>query len=175
MLPRQTILNGVMSYLSDEVIVQNKRFLLGIMVALMLVVAIFGFSTQSGTESNQLSLSITDKVIKELEARGVLPEPSSEDRLNVNLVIRKVAHGTLYGLLAAMVFGVVLGIVNARSRKPWRAVVYTLVLVLLIACVDEWRQNFTGRHGTPVDVGIDMVGAVVGILIIAIYSRCRRT
>lgn len=154
---------------------QNKRLIFGIMMALMLMVAIFGFSTQSGTESNRLSLSITDKVIQELEVRGVLPEPSSDDRLNVNLILRKVAHGTLYGLLAAMVFGVVLGIVNARSRKSWRAVVYTLVLVLLIACADEWRQNFTGRHGTPVDVGIDMVGAVVGVLIISVNSRCRRT
>ena len=70
-----------------------------------------------------------------------------------DLLLRKLAHLTEYAILGAL-------LVRA-TRSPWLA----LVLAALYATSDEIHQRFVeGRHGAPLDVAIDTVGALAGIL-----------
>jgi len=63
-----------------------------------------------------------------------------------DLVLRKLAHMTEYGLLWWF---------WARAVGPRAA----LAITLGYAATDEYHQTFVeGRHGTPVDVAIDAVG-----------------
>ena len=77
-----------------------------------------------------------------------------------DLVLRKLAHLSEYALL---------GFLLARAvRRPAVAV----VLAAGYAATDEVHQTFVeGRHGAPLDVAIDTVGALVGVLVWLRWSR----
>ena len=72
-------------------------------------------------------------------------------------VLRKGAHMTEYGILASL-------LLRATASYGW-----AFALAVAYACTDELHQHFVrGRHASPVDVGIDAVGALVGLAV------CRR-
>lgn len=67
-------------------------------------------------------------------------------------VLRKCAHMTEYAILAILL---------ARAARSY---VWAFPLAVAYAASDEFHQTFVrGRHGTPVDVAIDAVGALVGL------------
>ena len=69
-------------------------------------------------------------------------------------VLRKCAHVTEYAILAVLL---VRATGSARSA---------LLLTVAYACTDELHQHFVqGRHGTPIDVGFDTVGALIGLAV----------
>ena len=69
-------------------------------------------------------------------------------------VLRKLAHLAEYALLGALV-------VRACRRAG-----LAVVLATLYAVTDEAHQAFVeGRHGAALDVAIDAVGALAGVLL----------
>ena len=69
-------------------------------------------------------------------------------------VLRKCAHMTEYALLAALLY-------RAFERR-----VPAFLAALAYAVSDEVHQHFVhGRHATPVDVAIDAVGILAGLLV----------
>src|SRR5262249_8456194 len=81
----------------------------------------------------------------------------------VHLLIRKLAHLTEYGILAWLFYrarGDTQGVWNFH----WARVVTAGVLI--IATIDELHQHFVpSRVGSPIDVMIDLTGAVIALLI----------
>jgi VanZ family protein len=76
-----------------------------------------------------------------------------------DLVVRKAAHLTEYAILGAL-------LVRALNRPAAAA-----ALAIAYAATDELHQHFVpGRTGAVVDVLIDAVGVVVGIVL---YRRVR--
>ena len=71
-------------------------------------------------------------------------------------ILRKGAHLTEYAILAVLF---------ARATGSRTA---GLLLTVAYACTDEWHQTFVrGRHGSPVDVGIDAIGALIGLCVLS--------
>jgi VanZ family protein len=69
-------------------------------------------------------------------------------------VLRKCAHMTEYGVLAFLL-----------ARALLRAAP-AFVVGVLYAASDEVHQEFVrGRHASPIDVAIDAVGVVAGLLV----------
>ena len=80
---------------------------------------------------------------------------------DLDLVLRKLAHMTLFG---------------AITLAWWRAAgpVAAVVITLAYAGVDEWHQTFVeGRRGAFSDVAIDALGA--GVASALMVWRLRRT
>ena len=73
----------------------------------------------------------------------------------IDLIGRKILHATEYGLLTFL---------------WWRAVRHppaAFAIAVAYAATDEFHQHFVdGRHGTPVDVGIDALGAAIAFVLI---------
>ena len=96
---------------------------------------------------------------------GVIFAFSSIPSLNSGLgtwdyVLRKGAHMTEYAILAGL-------LIRATGSFAW-----AFGVAVGYACTDELHQTFVrGRHGSPVDVGIDAVGALIGL---AVWRRVRR-
>ena len=68
-------------------------------------------------------------------------------------VLRKCAHVTEYAILAAL-------LLRALGRD-----VPAFLAAVAYAATDELHQHFvSGRHASPVDLGIDTVGVVLGLL-----------
>ena len=88
---------------------------------------------------------------------GVIFAFSSIPSLNSGLgtwdyVLRKGAHMTEYAILAVL-------LVRATGSLAG-----AFMLTVLYAASDEVHQLFVrGRHGSPVDVAIDAVGALIGL------------
>ena len=68
-------------------------------------------------------------------------------------VLRKLAHMTEYAILAVL-------LLRATGSYAW-----AFGLAVAYAATDEFHQLFVrGRHGSPLDVGIDAIGALAGPL-----------
>ncbi|MED4300144.1 VanZ family protein [Geobacillus stearothermophilus] len=86
----------------------------------------------------------------------------------LNFLIRKAAHLTEFGILAALVW-------RALSPKRW-AYAGAWLFATAYAATDEWHQSFEpGRTATPKDVAIDSCGALIALLVVWGCRRWLRT
>lgn len=84
-----------------------------------------------------------------------------------DLILRKIAHIGSYFLLTVLWL-------RALAPHTGRALPWAVAISLLFAISDEYHQTFVeGRHGSPVDVGIDSVG-IAAAAVLARLPRFRR-
>ena len=138
--------------------------ILSILILLMMTV-IFLFSSESREESGDRSHGVTRMVVRLLV--WDYDELSADEQTALldlyHLPIRKLGHLTEYAVLA-MLCG---GFMHALGKGAYA--VYWLIpaaFCLLYAISDEVHQIFSSRGASPVDVGIDFVGAMLGLCII---------
>ena len=97
---------------------------------------------------------------------GVIFAFSSVPSLSTELgtwdtILRKLAHLAEYAVLGVLL-----------DRALGRRLLVAVALAGLYAVTDEVHQLFVeGRHGSPLDVGLDTLGALLGILL---WRRVRR-
>jgi len=90
----------------------------------------------------------------------------------LDLILKKAAHMIEYGILAFLLWR---ALSRGRGTLSWSALVTAFVVSVLYAASDEYHQSFVpGRNGTPVDVGIDAVGALVALLVVGSLGKKRR-
>ena len=149
------------------------------LLTLLWMLVIFLFSAQDGSSSSSLSQFILD----------ILPfwpkEAGGEDSLLFGfLPLRKLAHMAEYAVLGILVFGTLKTEVQRKIAAErqfrrqrgdnkmrlsgfWRIGFYAWLLSVFYAVTDEIHQLFVpGRAGRLLDVGIDGIGAAVGILLV---------
>jgi VanZ family protein len=80
--------------------------------------------------------------------------PSLSTYLGIwDLILRKGAHMTEYAILAALL------------RRATGSYGWAFVLAVAYAASDEFHQTFVrGRHDSPIDAGIDAIGATIGLM-----------
>jgi VanZ family protein len=85
----------------------------------------------------------------------------------VDLIGRKFVHAGEYALLFFLWWRAL------RTVAPrGRAIIYALAIAIGYAATDEFHQQFvSGRHGAPLDVAIDSVGASLAAFVA--YRRGR--
>src|SRR4051794_22905402 len=80
----------------------------------------------------------------------------------IDLVGRKIVHMSEYALLCFLWWRAL-----RTVAPPTRAILLALTIAIAYAVTDEIHQRSVhGRHGTPVDVAIDSVGASVAAFVI---------
>lgn len=86
-----------------------------------------------------------------------------------DLVLRKFAHAAEYVVLAVLIRRAV----RLHGLGAGWAGVAALALTIVYALTDELHQRFVpGRHGALADVGVDALGAALGL---AVISRVRQS
>ena len=104
-------------------------------------------------------MSVLSRFAPPLALMGVIfflsAQPDLDSGLGgLDVVLRKLAHMTEYGLLALLWWRAL------RTRSPLPAT----LIALAYAITDEYHQSFVaGRHGSPVDVLIDAAGIALAI------------
>jgi VanZ family protein len=84
----------------------------------------------------------------------------------LDFVVRKAGHMFVFGVLAVLVWR------PLASSEVRHAMVWSWVLTVAYAASDEFHQSFTaGRHPSPVDVGIDSVGALLFLMALTLWLR----
>jgi VanZ family protein len=135
----------------------------------LLVVLLFISSSQDADRSNVLSLSFAEWVVRVLMRIPAVADGTDPAALllGVNYLIRKIAHFSIFALLAVSLF------FSFWKLRDIRRYPLTLLLVFLCACGDELHQRFTGRDDNILDVGIDMTGVIVALLLIMLIRRAK--
>lgn len=129
---------------------------------------IWNNSLQPAVESAAQSVTVLEKLLPLLSWTGLAEE-------HCHTLVRKLAHLTEFAGLGAAWWLALRG--EDRAAPNTRRVRWGLVLLLclLTAGVDESIQRFVpGRNGQLPDVGIDVLGSVLGWLLAAGLRRCLR-
>lgn len=96
--------------------------------------------------------------------RWLFPDISAQKMQLVHMIVRKTAHFGGYavlGILAARAF------CSSTRRWLWsRWFVWSVVLIIAYAMVDEYHQSFIPtRTGSPVDALIDITGGLAALVL----------
>ena len=138
---------------------------------LVMLSVIFSFSSENGDESGAISESLTGKLVICVDRALSLDMTDEEVELaviNLENGIRKCAHMIEYALLALFV----VIFLYCRKMGLLPALITSEVFVVLIGACDEWNQShIPGRYGSPVDVVIDAVGALIILIIFGLVNR----
>lgn len=144
------------------------RIILSILI-LINFITIFGFSEQNGEQSTGLSRSITLSV---LNTFGDYNEPLTEEQetqvLNVEHIIRKLAHFTIYTILGILL----MSLAETFDFTNKKRLLLSVLIGFLYASLDEFHQSYTpGRTPLFIDVIIDTLGVIVGSLFVLICIK----
>jgi VanZ family protein len=84
-------------------------------------------------------------------------------------MVRKGIHASEYAVLGGLLY-YALGCHARRFRLA--LALLALLLAVSVGGLDEWRQTFIpGRSGRLLDVGIDAMGAGIGLLLIVVWAQ----
>lgn len=112
------------------------------------------------TSTDLFSGAHTGSILATLFAHRLTPEALHA----LNAVFRKCAHLTGYGILGALWFRALRG---ERRGWSWPWMLGAVAIAAAVAGIDEWHQSFVpSRGGTPWDVLLDTVGALMANVII---------
>lgn len=139
------------------------RIILVILILLNFITT-FCFSEQNGVQSGGLSRKVTLTI---LNVFGDYNEPLSDEQEvqvdNVQHVIRKLAHFTIYTILGLLL----MSLAETFEFTNKRRIILSLLIGILYSSLDEFHQSFVpGRTAAVTDVLIDTSGVITGILII---------
>ncbi len=89
----------------------------------------------------------------------------------VDYLSKKTAHLLSYAALASLAYRA-----TRRTWPTWSrggAALVALVLAIAYAVMDEFHQSFSpGRNPSPADVGIDTLGALLGLALALLARSC---
>jgi VanZ family protein len=118
-----------------------------------------------------MSAEHTSRIIGPL-LRWFKPDISDMAIAQIQFIVRKMAHVSEYAILAMLIWRAI------RRGTGWRLGMSILFFVVWVVCAilaasDEFHQSFVpSRSASPIDVMIDISGALVGLAIcVAVGSR----
>ena len=146
----------------------RKRFFhqkLWLAAAIGWMLFIWSNSMQTAAESSQQSSGVLEVLLPLLSWTGLPAELW-------HTLIRKMAHMTEFALLGLFWTASLSSGRSEVSDIDWKSQSVVLVICLLTALVDETIQLFVpGRSGEILDVWIDSMGALMGVVGI-ILAKC---
>ena len=150
---------------------------LSFLPALAMLLIIFSFSAQTGTQSGGLSQAVSQWIVRrwnQLIGGSLAPDIIAAQAKAIEFWVRKAAHMTEYALLC---WSVSLPFF-AWGIRPKLRIPLTPLICAAVAASDEFHQSFVAGRGPSVrDVGIDTLGALcaLGILELIRWVIRRRT
>lgn len=146
----------------------GKRILIIIIfgvLAFAILLAIWFLTSQSGKVSNQESGKLVAVIINWVDKHFSISRDDYFWKFTFNSILRKFAHFMEYMALGA----VICTFFNFALQKCLLSGAIALVLCPTMAYIDEYRQKFIpGRTSRVFDIGVDVVGAAIGILLTTI-------
>ncbi|HEX2945582.1 MAG TPA: VanZ family protein [Clostridia bacterium] len=134
------------------------------------MLAIFILSAQPGNQSGNLSLSVTQLLVRFVSLIVPLNQENiaNPDWLNnFNGLIRECAHGAAYFVLALLAANAL----KKHSLKGLKLILLTLAFCAVYAASDEIHQLFvSGRACELFDFEVDMLGAALSMILFQIVS-----
>ena len=129
-------------------------------------------SKSNGKSADILNIIIADTldVTNDYGITNSHPDDAKIERASalMNTPMRKVMHASVYLVLAFFIM-ILLNIIT-EHKYYWLTILIALVLCVVFAITDEYHQTYVaGRTGQTMDVIIDSIGAIVGLIFYTTY------
>jgi VanZ family protein len=124
------------------------------------------YFTESPAFTGENTASIIRDIVQKLQLKHV--NNISDGFLSWNYIVRKLAHLSVFGVLAFLAW---------KAMYPRRfAWIGAWGIAVLCAILDEWHQSFQPKRTALLsDVVIDACGAALALLFVRIYLRIKRS
>ena len=144
------------------------NILRGILIVLLVLQMwiIFGFSGQDGETSGTISRRITETITRNIKSIQLLKEAEKERALKkIEHCIRKLAHFSLYTVVGFLLMSLM------SKLKQKNKICISLGIGFIYAISDEIHQSFIPER-TPMisDVCIDTCGVITGIVVLIVIQ-----
>ena len=146
----------------------SKKLIIYIILSITCMGIIFYFSSRNTIESNSASKNLIRNVIDKYES--ITGKNINKESLvtKLNYPIRKLAHFSIYFLLGLVVYSLFLH-TNMKHK-----LLFSILTCVVYALFDEIHQLFVlGRTGQVLDVFIDSMGSIIGMLIIKTLTNSK--
>ena len=151
---------------------KNKILLcLSALLVIIWMGVIFMFSETPSDKSNAGSLKISRFIVEKIYCDKNTVEKEKLAK-KFNKPLRKVAHGSVYLILAIFVNSVVC----ITKKKNFICNLISIIFCFIYACTDEFHQMFVLNRSPLIgDVLIDTFGAIIGSLMFNfIYKKIKK-
>ena len=132
-----------------------------IVIYTLLVILTMSYIFSNSLQSSEISNGRSGKIVEFISS--IINNKIPKETLNI--IIRKLAHGTEFAIL-----GVFLGLLTYEISKLRKQAIisFPLLISLCTAVTDEFIQSFNNRSESIKDILIDFGGAISGLLIISL-------
>lgn len=152
---------------NNKNIKENIKKIVNIILVIAWMIIVFWFSAQVGDDSSNISGNTLRKIITFLNSNISQVELERLVEL-LQPVIRKLAHYTMYTIGGFLIYNQQRQLKNSNKRK----IIQSGIIGIVYAITDEIHQLFVpGRSGRILDVGIDSLGVITGIIIYQILEK----
>lgn len=140
--------------------------IIGIILILIWMTTVFIFSNEKATESKVTSRKVTIAIVQAISGKDI--SDNEELLVSADKVVRKLAHYTLYTIGGVLIISFAYTMDKTKKEK----ILYSIAFGVCFVITDEVHQLFVpGRTGRLLDVGIDTLGIMTGILIFLIVRK----
>ncbi|MBE6682340.1 MAG: hypothetical protein E7600_08660 [Ruminococcaceae bacterium] len=153
-------------------------FVTALLLAVLCMFLIYGFSSDNAVESTVQSHAVTEFLIRIFNPDFENMSAEVQERLISELdgVVRKAAHFTIYALLGFLTY-ITVGSYKLLPERKLLPCIVSIPVCVLFSLSDEFHQTFVdGRAGQFSDIIIDSLGSVFGtvcaILTVAVVFTC---
>ena len=158
--------------------INKPKIILLLILVLIGCITIFCFSEFSANDSSKQSRGVTYNILKVLNGNKLSEKELTKLTKKVNPVIRKIAHFSIYMILAIFTYMFIeeLNIKSKSEKERLRKnIIYTCIFCIIYAIFDEIHQIYVpGRTGKAIDVIIDTLGSCMGITVLILNNTIKR-
>lgn len=147
---------------------KHKSVVLLAVLTALIIAFIWNNSCMSGEESGAQSGAVTRFLQSIFDPNGRIPEVSFHH------CVRKTAHFVQFAVLGALIGGL-FWMIRLQTGHAYRSL--SVLMVLLVAVLDEYIQYFTGRGSAVADVILDFSGGLsgLGLAVLAAFLRKKKS
>ena len=148
----------------------NYKIVISWLLVVLWMIGIFILSSMDSELSNTKSKDTINTVVESTVV--VTNKDISKNSINsivnvLNKPLRKCMHSFVFFVLVILLLNAFYSI-NIINYKGY---LFSILISFIYACTDEFHQLYVvGRTGQLIDIGIDMIGVLFGVLVFYIYG-----
>ena len=148
----------------------NYKIVISWLLVVLWMIGIFILSSMDSELSNSKSKGTINTVVESTVV--VTNKDISKNSINsivdiLNKPLRKCMHSFVFFVLVILLLNAFYSI-NIINYKGY---LFSILISFIYACTDEFHQLYVvGRTGQLIDIGIDMIGVLFGVLVFYIYG-----
>ena len=139
----------------------NIKTIIIVVLAALFVAFIWSNSVKSQEESREQSAVVSNFLRQILDPDESIPE------VTFHRSVRKAAHFVEFAILGGLI-GCLFQVIRSRTGRGFY--VLPVIMVVLVAVLDEYIQTFTGRGSGLSDVLLDCYGGLFGLGVVLLVA-----